>query len=97
MDKEIALLAAVGGRPVAEEKACFQMFREGKCDVKGCVYNHSKAMGEKIALRRIQEILKSPMVDSVTKESLRVTEKKILERMGPVAGTGAKVLLNRSR
>ena len=97
MDKEIELLSAVSGKPVNEIRPCYKMFKDGKCDIKGCVYNHTKAVVEKIALRKIQEILQSPMVNTATKEALRVTEKKLLDGITPAVGAGAKVLLNRCR
>ena len=97
MDKEIELRSAVSGKPVNEIRPCYKMFKDGKCDIKGCVYNHTKAVVEKIALRKIQEILQSPMVNTATKEALRVTEKKLLDGIRPAVGAGAKVLLNRGR
>jgi len=97
IDKEIALLSAVSGKPMNEVRPCYKMFKDGKCDIKGCIYNHTKAVVEKIALRKIQEILHSPMVNTATKDALRVTEKKLLDGIRPAVGAGAKMLLNRGR
>jgi len=97
IDKEIALLSAVSGKPMNEVRPCYKMFKDGKCDIKGCIYNHTKAVVENIALRKIQEILHSPMVNTATKDALRVTEKKLLDGIRPAVGAGAKMLLNRGR
>ena len=98
MDENISHLAAFAGKSTTEVQPCFNMFNKGKCEVKGCVYSHTKAAAEKISLRRIQGLINSPMVDDLTKTTLRTAERKLLERVKPTSGTsGAKTVLTRSR
>jgi hypothetical protein len=97
LDEEILNLAAFAGKTTTEVQPCFNMFNKGKCEVKGCVYSHTKAAAEKISLRRIQGLINSPMVDDLTKTTLRTAERKLLERVKPTSGSGAKTVLSRSR
>ena len=97
MDEEISHLAAFAGKSTTEAQPCFNMFNKGKCEVKGCVYSHTKAAAEKISLQRIQNMLKSPMLDDATKSTLKIAERKLLERSKPPSGSGAKTVLSQSR
>ena len=74
-----------------------QHVQQGKCEVKGCLYSHSKAAADKIALRKLQDIIKSPMVDEATKHVLRTSERQLLDKNKGGGTPGAKTMLSRSR
>ena len=97
MDEEISHLTAFAGKPKTEQLPCFNMFKKGKCKVKGCVYSHSKAAADNIALRKLQDIIESPMVDEATKHALRTSERLLMEKAKGGGTSGAKTVLTRSR
>ena len=97
MDEEISHLAAFAGKPMTEARPCFNMFNKGKCELKGCMYSHTKAAADNIALRKLQEMLKSPMLDDTTRATLKIAESKLLEKVKPPSVSTSKTIFSRTR